>query len=83
MQKEFVFIIRKVIFIQRKGYKVNYLFYKYVNYVLGIGEFEDERDRIGFCFLENNSLEGMQIETGNYRKGFGQCFFFIQRFGVF
>lgn len=82
MQKEFAFITRKVTFTQRKGYKVNHSFHKYANYVPGTGEFEDERDRIGPCPPENNSLEGMQTETGNYRKGSGQCPSLTQRPGA-
>lgn len=42
--------------------KMNHSFHKYVNYVPGIGEFEDVQDRNGPCPPKNNSLEGMQTQ---------------------
>lgn len=45
-----------------KVVKLNHSFHKYVNYVPGIGEFEDVQDRNGPCPPENNSLEGMQTQ---------------------
>lgn len=53
---------RKSISHREKAAKVNHSFHKYVNYVPGTGEFEDEQDINCSCSPENNSLEHMWIQ---------------------